>query len=434
MLPLVSFRVLFAIVALGTLLCPLAGSQAPEHVHLALTEASGQVVVTWRSPTPLPADVSWGATPAHGSTAPGTLSPEAGAQGFVGTAVLDGLLPDGVYHYRVGSADVVTGDFAFRAPPSPNGTLRFTVWGDHGTSADAQRTVQGAVAWAPHLHLHTGDLSYANGVPAVWDRWFAMIEPLAASAAYMPALGNHEIEPTGAASQGGQTVPPAAYLARFALPHNERWYAFEAGSVRFVALDTESSLGSGSDQREWLAEELAAPTEVAWRVVYFHRSAFSSNAAHGSFQPARDLQAEFERAGVDLVLAGHDHSYERTWPLRGGEPAVASGVAFAPDAGVIHVTTGGGGEGLYDEFESPQPTWSAVRLAQFHRLQIEASPSRLSVHAVGLDGGTLDAFAIEAPTQADDEIAPPDPPARPTPGFEIAATLAALALLLARRR
>ncbi|MFC7668159.1 metallophosphoesterase family protein [Hymenobacter humi] len=101
-----------------------------------------------------------------------------------------------------------------------------------------------------------------------------------------------------------------AYFDYFDLPGNERYYDFARGQVHFFVLNSHPSEPDGitvlSRQAQWLRERLAAAPEP-WKVVYFHHAPYSSGE-HGS---TLLLRWPFQDWGASLVLAGHDHHYER---------------------------------------------------------------------------------------------------------------------------
>ena len=165
----------------------------------------------------------------------------------------------------------------------------------------------------------------------------------------------------------------------------ERYYSFDYGPIHFVALDTEYALldpGRQQAQLAWLDADLAATTQP-WRVVYFHRSPYSSGSEHGS---ALDVRQAFspilERRGVQLVLSGHDHDYERSVPWR----------QFVSSAsGITYVVTGGGGAALYAVGSS---AWTAKSASVNHYMRVTVSGCTMTIEAVGLDGAVFDQASI----------------------------------------
>jgi hypothetical protein len=136
-----------------------------------------------------------------------------------------------------------------------------------------------------------------------------------------PVAGNHDYK----------TDDAGPFREVFALPENggpegtERWYSFDWGDVHFVAIDTERV---GPKQAAWLDADLA-DNQLPWTVVFAHKSPYSSGS-HGSDRNVREVFGpilEFHR--VPLMLAGHDHNYERSEQING----------------VTYVVTGGGGRG-----------------------------------------------------------------------------------------
>ena len=339
---------------------------------------------------------------------------------FTYHAKLEGLAPDTVVHYAVTASNDSNAakPFAatFRTARRDRHAFRFTSYGDLATpvtswvlsSVQSRYAVQAVERFQPLFHLLNGDLCYANlnpaSQPAVWADFGNNIQSSASLRPWMPCPGNHEIE----FDNGPQGLD--SYLTRFALPHNGtefagRWYSFRVGSVFFVSLSSDdviyqdgaafvggpaplqpaASTGnpaippgtsfyvrgySRGVQTRWLEETLAraqCDEDVDWIVVQMHQDALtSSSTGNGSDKGLRDAWLPlFDRYGVDLVLCGHDHDYERSWPVRGcnhgvgrdaatGAPVDTSQpkpVVTSPSAdgtfdtthGTIHLVLGGGG-------------------------------------------------------------------------------------------
>jgi hypothetical protein len=152
-----------------------------------------------------------------------------------------------------------------------------------------------------------GDLVYPDGTEDDFRRCFdPSWGPLASR--LRPALGNHEYE-SGTAD---------AAIARFHLPRNG-WYSYRLGAWHVVVLNSNCARVGGcgrlSPQWRWLRDDLAAnPTRCT--LAYWHHPRFSSGL-HGSTSSMAALWNLLARAGADVVLAGHDHHYERLAPVSG---------------------------------------------------------------------------------------------------------------------
>ncbi len=230
----------------------------------------------------------------------------------------------------------------------------------------------------PLFHLINGDLCYANNdsynTPSVWRDYGVNVSRSAQNRPWMPTLGNHEMEvgTTAQSGLGSGTYNGAYgngnYQARFLLPDNGvlnydgnhlqgQFYSFQVGTVFFVALDADdialqnyqygytgtlvsetanNSLVPGGAQANrqtmWLEETLANAREdssVEMIVVWMHQCALSSSSTgNGADMGIRQTWGPlFDQYQVDLVLSGHEHNYERSYPVRGYDPP--SGVATA---------------------------------------------------------------------------------------------------------
>jgi hypothetical protein len=362
----------------------MASDGTPEQIHLTWGEnpATG-VVVSWASPGPaarpqvrigqrvIPAELRRYTDGINGETV------------WTYHARVGGLRPGATYGYVVtadndgNAADPFSA--IFRTAPQGRAPFRFTSFGDlatpntdwvlsYGQSAYAVEAVE---SFQPLFHLLNGDLCYANLNPAsqpeVWRDFGNNNQTSAASRPWMPCPGNHEVE-FGNGPQG-----LTSYLTRYTLPDNRvpdfrgRWYSFRIGSVMFVSLDADdvvyqdagafapgpaaltpaASTGhppvepgtslyirgySGGAQTAWLDRTLAAgrgDASVDWIIVQMHQCAASSSATgNGSDLGIREEWLPlFDRYQVDLVLSGHDHDYERTFPVRGTDPGAGREIA-----------------------------------------------------------------------------------------------------------
>jgi hypothetical protein len=199
------------------------------------------------------------------------------------------------------------------------------------------------------------------------------------------------------------TYEAAAYVNSFALPLNapagvqERYYSFDVGPAHFVALDTQHAFldpALRAEQVAWLRADLAA-TNQPWKIVFFHRPPYDSGPHHAPMVDVRQaFGAVFEELGVQLVLSGHEHIYERTVPWQ---------QADGPGA-PVYVVTGGGGGPLH---QAGRAAFTAATRAVHHYLRATVTTSTLTLNAVDLNGAVFDTYVLDSALQAQD-VAPPD--------------------------
>lgn len=335
-------------------------------------------------------------------------------------------------------------DFTIRGtPPAGNETVRVAWVADIGMTSDTTAVLTAARSAGVGAILAGGDLSYADGDAAAWDAWFTFMEPYISDVPFIPARGNHEGRCLPVAAQNflqDCSTDEQMFLNRFDLPLAGLYYATEWGPLRIIVLDSEAYYPRGdpldrtrnvlpAEQRSFLADALRAPDGV-WEIVMFHRPMYSSSGAHGSeFVIRDDLRPVLEAGGADLVLNGHDHDYERTHSLLGDRPNTTGNVTH-PDAGVVYVVSGGGGQSLYDSWQ-PESDWSAFRAAEFHFLLIEADAQRLVVTATMPNGTVLDQFTLQRPTPTPAAVEVGENPVPLSPLVALGAL--AVALVLRRR-
>lgn len=360
-------------------------------------------IVVWTTRDPGTGQVRY--TPDGGSTQSATAEARVFPASQTGLASdftqyearLTGLAPGSHYTYDVfmGGADATPGQNGFTTAPRPgDGTVRFIAFGDSGVGSPAQSQLAARMAADTFdLALHTGDLAYGNanmvGGPTYtqYDNWlFSVYSSWMRSRPFYPSIGNHDDEIGAARAYRDVFVLPEEGASATFPDHAERYYSFDYGPVHFIALDTELAFLNTSRrqaQLAWLEADLSA-TNQPWRVVYFHRSPYSSGGEHGSNLTVRQVFAPvFERHGVDLVLSAHDHDYERSIPWR---EFVTGGAA------VTYVVTGGGGAALYPVGTS---AWTAKSASSHHYARVTVGDCVMKLEAVRSDGVVFDQAVID---------------------------------------
>jgi Purple acid Phosphatase, N-terminal domain/Calcineurin-like phosphoesterase len=367
------------------------GAGTPEQIHLTWgDDPARSVVVSWASPGQAVRPrvrIGERVIPAEEGSYTDGLS---GEITWTYHARVPGLRPGATYGYAVtadndgNAADPFSATFT--TAPEGRAAFRFTSFGDLATPNTSWAGSYGQAAYAvgaveqfqPLFHLLNGDLCYADLNPAaqpqVWRDFGNNTQASAAYRPWMPVPGNHEIE-FGNGPQGF-----TSYLTRYTLPANGtgafegRWYFFRVGSVLFVSLSADDvvyqdagafvagpsalvpaqSTGnppipagtslyvrgySGGAQTRWLEATLAAArgdASIDWIVAQLHQCACSSSrTGNGSDLGIREQWLPlFDRYEVDLVLCGHDHDYERSFPVRGYDAGAGTGTGTATGAPV----------------------------------------------------------------------------------------------------
>jgi hypothetical protein len=316
-------------------------------------------------------------------------------------ARVDGLEPDRDY-LCAALHDGATPEFgSFRTAPRGRTGFTFTSFGDQGTPTVGKRfkppagvtlpspvwvndnlgtpaagdVTLGIERVQPLFNLFNGDLCYANlsenRVRTWWDFW-ANNSRSARHRPWMPSLGNHENE------LGNGPLGLQAYQTYFSLPPADGqtdatrglWYAFTCGQVRVVSIANDDvCYQNGGDsyirgfsagaQKAWLEKQLAAARadrSIDWLIVCMHQCAISSvDKFNGADLGVREEWSPlFDRYGVDLVVCGHEHHYERSHPIRGHEsnqtltpvPAATATDVIDTTKGTVHMILGGGGTSL----------------------------------------------------------------------------------------
>ncbi|UCE39290.1 MAG: metallophosphoesterase [Thermoplasmata archaeon] len=387
--------------------------QPPEQIHIATTGDTTEMVVTWvtRGSTPN-STVEYGTSSGlydystHGSNHTYT---DGGWVGQIHDVVLTGLLPDTEYFYRVGDESLGwSSEFNFTTPPDYHKNVSFAAYADHGQSSNAQATTANIIADSSiDLIVHAGDLSYANGNQPEWDIWFNQIEENVARKPYMIVAGNHEL-----------VYDINATLARFNMPYlqsgsdSEFYYSFNYSMIHFVAICSDVDYSIGSEQYNWLVDDLAAADSDRvvhpWIIAFSHRPMYSSNTQHGSDLSFRsDIEPLLDLYSVDLAIWGHDHAYERTYPTYQEIPSDTDPRLYISPIDTIHMVAGMGGAQLYTGWNNPQPDWSTYREADwgYVRVTVDTDGNLHSEFIRNVDGKVRDEFWI-----VKEGVIPPLPP------------------------
>jgi predicted phosphodiesterase len=284
-------------------------------------------------------------------------------------AALDGLPTTDFIAYKVRGELGETEPHVFRIGVPPGESFRFAAFGDTRTNHHVHRAVIEAMAREKiEFVVHTGDMVDRGGIQSQWDRFFQIERPLLIKTPIVPAIGNHDMS--------------ARRYFRHYFMHNRwtksrRYFVHDWGNLRIVIID------GGIECRDGCAQYVFAERALAEGVrqgklmaMMLHYPPYSSGA-HGSHEGVQESISELARRyGVELVIAGHDHNYERTKPID-GVTYVVSGSAGAPIRPV-------------------NPRWfTAEARTEPHYVLIDVESNRMILRAVNLKGDTFDTAVLE---------------------------------------
>ena len=281
-----------------------------------------------------------------------------------------------------------------------NDVLAFSIAsaGDWGCNSDTDETVDKILSEKTDMTLGLGDYSYEPSA----DCWLEKVEPL-----YQDNSGNMKISIGNHENDTKEDLDK--YLSSFGMA--KQYYSFTTKNVHFLVMATEIPYKFGSEQYKFVANDLSkasADKNVDWTVVIFHRIMYTSPTSCTSCDGLSDLieayHPIFDKYGVDLVLQGHAHDYQRTFPLQynkedPSEPTVISKnpSKYTDPNGPIFAIIGTGGEAIH-AIKSKSPFIASQHDKRFGHLAIDISKDGttkiLKGKFIANDGKIMDEFEI----------------------------------------
>ncbi len=421
-----------AIVLLLTAALPTVSAAVTRGPYLQMATPNA-ISVRWRTDTAHIGRVRYGA-----NAASLTASVDEAASRGEHEVRITGLTANTSYSYSIGTTTAtLAGDasYTFVTPPTVGTSKATRIWviGDAGTADANQRAVRDAYlahtgSRGTDLWLMLGDNAYNDGTDAEYQAAvFAMYPSILRQSPVWPTIGNHDAH-----------LAPPAYLSIFTLPNQaqaggvasgtENYYSFDYANIHFVCLDSQlSSRSTIGAMATWLRNDLAA-TAQRWIVVFWHHPPYTKGS-HDSDTETQliEMRQNFlpiiEDHGVDLMLSGHSHSYERSYLIDGhyGSSSTFAAIhkldggtggvtpyakADAAHEGTVYAVAGSSGKISGGALNHPA---MVVSLNQLGSMVLDVSGDRLEARFVRETGAVTDSFAIVkstvAPTSLDRRIA-----------------------------
>lgn len=341
----------------------MALDRAPYLQNVTSTEAT----VLWQTKTAAPAQISWGLP---GARAWKSLELVAAS---VHRARLTALKPNTLYRYQIAGSGA-QGQFTTAPQISQTTRFRFAAWGDSGVGEAGQKQLAARITKdAPAFLVHTGDLVYPRGAWSDYDpKFFQIYAPILKDAPFYGCIGNHD----------NLTQKAAPWLANFELPRNgprgpmpERNYSFRWGNAQFWVLDGNATGAEMKTIAAWLRAGIGQ-SGATWKFAVFHQPPYSSGL-HGGYSATRKYYAPVLESGIDVVLSGHDHDYER----------------FAPKGSATYIVTGAGGAPRYPK-SHPDATSAFYDNKNWSFSAFTVDGSHLKCQQIAASGKVLDEWRL----------------------------------------
>ena len=387
--------------------------------------SSNSIILKWRSDIPTSSEIRYGK---HWDNLPFNLKQEALKTDH--ELHLENLESETRYYYSiVNDGEYITPPDPrqnFKTAPADGETRPVKIWvlGDSGTKDDYARAVRDGYlkfrdTAETDMILLLGDNAYSRGLDEEYQLalFENMLEDELVHTVVWPSLGNHDVHHINISEQRGP------YFDIFSLPENgevggvssgtEAYYAFDYANIHFIALNS-SGYALRDSMIEWVSQDLAANTKE-WTIVFFHHPPYTKGT-HDSDEDDRLIQMRtrivpiLESHGVDLVLTGHSHAYERSFlmhghygasdtfsdsmMINGGDGRIDGDGNYLKSSskGTVYVVAGNSGSAYNASFGHPVMYKERSELGS---IALDIEGSKLDFYFLDINGHPLDNFSIE---------------------------------------
>ncbi|MCG2726496.1 MAG: metallophosphoesterase [Elusimicrobia bacterium] len=243
------------------------------------------------------------------------------------------------------------------------------VYGDTRTNHGVHKKIEKLISGRkPETIFHTGDMVSDGANNKEWDMFEEIVSGLRKNSEFFPVHGNHEwLAPN--------------YFKVFGIINWFTYYSIDRHKIHFTVIDSEVPFWKGTWQYQWLESDLKKASlsdKTKFIAVLLHRPLYSSGLHGAKESPvlAQELAPLFEKYGVDIVVAGHDHDYERLYKN-----------------GIFYITAGGGGAPLYDK--ASEVKGSQVFIKSHHYLTLSVLKNELFFETFNELNEPIDSFKVK---------------------------------------
>ncbi len=355
--------------------------------YLLYTGSNTEMLVLWQTTTSQNCTLTWGTDTTYTT---GSVTTSEYGNDHQHKHTISGLASKTKYFYKVtfGDGEIKKGSF-ISAPEDTDKKISFYAYGDTRTYPSDHNQLAAQILQDMEQHpemqtfiISTGDLVADGDKESDWENQFfdmqyGYLQQMLSQLPYMAAVGNHE----------GQGLLFRKYFPYPQFVSDRYYFSFDYGPAHFMVVDQFTDYSPGSDQYNWLVNELES-TGKEWKFILLHEPGWSAGGVHPNNPEVQEvIQPLCETYGVQFVLTGHNHYYAR---------AVVNGV--------MHITTGGGGAPLYN------PNANADKIVKVkkavHYTKIEIDNDSLTFQAITSGGELIETFTLTLEPQAvNDEIA-----------------------------
>jgi 3',5'-cyclic AMP phosphodiesterase CpdA len=257
------------------------------------------------------------------------------------------------------------------AVPGKEGSVKFAIIGDTGTGSNKQQELADVMvryrqSFPFDFVLMMGDNLYGTETPADYQKKFANVyqKLLDNKVKFYATLGNHD-------------QPNERFYENFNM-NGKEYYRFSKGNVSFYSLNSNYM---DKNQLKWLEDELGKDTSE-WKICFFHHPPYSSGGKHGSDKQLREVvEPIFLKYGVNVVLTGHDHFYER----------------IKPQKGIYYFVSGAGGKLREGNVKENSPLTEVAYDVDMSFMIAEIVGNQMYFQAISRTGETVDSGVLVNP-------------------------------------